>query len=112
MKARLSSVLGQNSQSIKFRSDEEAKLEKLLTEQMAPITPRTAYINDLGRRLSDRAQPIVVQGHSRVDEFGLWQGMLLITVGVISGILLVVLGTRFLASIFNSRQTVLRGTDS
>lgn len=105
MKETLSTVFGQTFQTNKSRSTDEAALERLLTEQFAPVAPRKSYVNDLGKRLSDQSQPIIVEGHGRGDEFGLWQLILLITVGVISGILLVLLGTRFLSSFFNSQQT-------
>lgn len=85
--------------------EETAKMEQMLVEQFAPVSPRPAYVNDLGRRLSDQTQPILVQRPSLERDARFWQWMLLITAGVASGFLLILVGVRFFSSIAAVRRT-------
>lgn len=103
MKELLTSLFGWSMKAIK--PEETAKLEQLLLEQLSPVAPNPAYVNNLGKRLSYQAEPIIIQGRSRTEEIGVWQALLLIAAGVISGILLVLFGVKIIASIFESRQT-------
>ena len=87
-----------------IEQDETAELEQLLRGQLAPVKPRQDYIHDLGKRLADKVEPVMAQERQRADQIDLWQGLLLIAAGVISGILMVLFGVRMVRSVAAARQ--------
>ena len=87
MKGLLSSLIGWFEENHATQSDDTDLLETILTRQLAPVAPRQAYIDSLGKQLSDRSEQIMV--HEPAREIDAWVKTLLLVAGVISGILLI-----------------------
>ncbi len=104
MKKTFTSPFTRPGQVDEIQPDETAELERLLLGQLAPVRPRQDYVHDLGKRLADKVLPVVAEERQRADQIDLWQGLLLIAAGVVSGILMVLFGVRMVRNVSVARQ--------
>ena len=87
MKGLLSSLISWFEENHSTQPDDTDLLETMLTRQLAPVAPRQAYIDSLGKQLSDLSEQVVIREPAR--EIEAWVKTLLLVAGVISGFLLI-----------------------
>ena len=103
MKKFLSDILSWPSESNFILSDEVSELEQLLQSQLAPVPARPAFVRDLGTRLGAELGPTVEAKRKRAQqESDIWQRIILTTAGIVSGVLLLLLGVRAIISIIEA----------
>lgn len=82
----------------RFKYPDMQDLEAYLWEMLVPVTPQTEFVGSLRERLLVEPQDILVQKKSKPV-----QGILLGSAGVLSGVLLLILGGRAIIGLLGGK---------